>query len=504
MRQLIADSFSGIVKQFYLQQAQKHAAGIVDQSAGRRDTNDYRLRYTNVQGRELVTLEVAAHVVEQLQEQPFIPWDWLLIDMTIPAFSYIYEAFGLLYTRAITAARMLVPNEDDESELAGFKPAHGRAFDYGLTDSQFQRSAEELPLLQFAGCDTRDQIGIASNDTGVNQVSSLLVDIRPYFKVPQIAIELYGLIPATQDEIETEEITGKKWEAVLVRSQDNTGGYINSTPTLYHTLGHGAEGAALAAELVAYYPELGIVNSFTNVTTTVLRDNYLPQYVSGDVEPYMLNTTDYSDGLVYGFSAAGSSITLRWDNGLFWDTTDPFYWGTPEDAWAWWPDQPILAQTTPTPFGSYGNGLIYYNVIHHTYTVGSVVSNDPVSTPPVNGPGIYAAIGVTDLTYVFAPLISTELTLVPIPAESTVDIKGSAFRGDPGWKWSVHSVASGEVSFSQWESENLYPGRYALGPLAQGIAIGSDESDNALMDNMQLLGVLTFDQKTGGMSFAPA
>lgn len=456
-----------------------------------------KLTYTNLHGQETIQIKVTAPEDAPVEEPPdYTPWDWLLVDMRIPAASHDYGVDGIKYTYAVTGARLLVPNEDVADEPAGLKPAHGRAFDYSLTDSAQQRSAETR--LQFAGSDLREQIGTLTTHADIIQTSSLLVDIRPYFKVPQIVVELYGkLEPLPDENVEVTTITGKRWIAVWERKYDNTNTVQPGWPKLHYRNTLSVEEVD---EVVGYYPQLaGAV--YTARSSTELRNEFLGHSVSGGNtdEQDMLLTSAYLDPTLANTT---HQSFIRYESGAWVPAGTNIFSGTPAQVLARYVNAQAMAQiVSSTPFGDYGNGLIRYELTQWkpagTWEVGV-----PPSTPPTDP--IEYTINVHDIMYVWGPQYTTDVVATPVPASTTVDVYVSAFRGDPGWAWSEHS-ADGYVDYLQWDSENRYPERYQLGLVADGVAITDDlVPANAIMDSMQLLGVLIFDQRTGGSSFKAA
>lgn len=198
-------------------------------------------------------------------------------------------------------------------------------------------------------------------------------------------------------------ITGKRWTAVWRRQYDS---YTNTIITSidynrYQTT---------PAEILTHYPTL-VADSYHGVISTgVLRSNYLthndPPFGAYDTdEDAMLDVTHY-DG-TYGIGDVGGSC--KWSNAsTAWRIDD--IWSSPTELWAQFPDNPTLAETTVTPFGAYGNGLIRYQVINF----GGVHTEIP--TPPVPLPtdpfNVYI-VGVTDLVYIFTPYESASEDGVP-------------------------------------------------------------------------------------------
>lgn len=211
-------------------------------------------------------------------------------------------------------------------------------------------------------------------------------------------------------------ITGKFWSAILFRQIDSQYPLTTTTHLVYTTgpNGGGNNAAQTLADIQTYYPDL-TWDTATTVVNNGMWLEYLPQFYDNfsiDAETYMLDLQNYLEtggGFIYPEGLIHNRYNADYGG---WLTTDPYssedLAGAPSYSAAFYPDANTWNETTPTPFGDYGNGLIRDQALYHysDYTATGGV-DDPIAGPyPDSIPGrvnFVTDTSVVDRTFIFTP-----------------------------------------------------------------------------------------------------
>jgi len=542
--QRVYERNQGVINKFYLKAAQQHALGIVDVTAMQMQVPGMKLRYSNNQGVEAVFVEVSDTVTKQEggEEKKGWEWDFLLVDIEVPVWSTGYaEKPTERASRLFTAARMVTPGASDPEDIP-------QALDQQLFDSDLQQSAGDEPMLQFGGASRAEQIGTTTDEED-KQVSSLLVDIRPYHTLPVIELDIYARLDPYG--------IGKEMAAVLVRSVRSGVGdtrcfYIGSMLTYIATNYPALSSQITSNQAMSPPSNLDTLMPYpydrTNVPEEVLLDN-------SAFSPPIATTALHSPGAEWIKNNAdifvqhlwGATNSGQWSNVGF---SSPYSWAV--GSWTSGADMPAWkatfdgisgsasGETLPLPFNVPGIGAVtqrgdpfwYYdgdNLPAEDWFADYGGAGELSSGAPPNVTGtpdtgsVYAEIfgwGQVYNTYVYRLTATT----APDFVQTEATVKASAFRGfgfegtGAVWKWSKHradsfsdlweSLGGQALQYAQWEIEDKYPDRFETGPLVPNDAVPelviTNETVPENPGSGQYLGRLTFFQEQGAFAFKPA
>jgi hypothetical protein len=177
--QAVASAFGGRLKQFHGKAQQDYSLGINQVYRRHIEWLDGRATYTNLQGQEILELEVDHHFLEQLEKQAEDYWDFALIELVAPN---IYAADGGLGLAAL--ARLNGPIE--EKIVSGITwPVAGLATNFREKDT---------PDKMINAAEAGDFVRTVTNDTGDDRIFSVTVDLRPARGLSAAVVDLHAFI----------------------------------------------------------------------------------------------------------------------------------------------------------------------------------------------------------------------------------------------------------------------------------------------------------------------
>lgn len=164
--------YEGRIKQFYLSQSRAHALGIVDNSRGKQEFPDAMMMYTNMDGQEIVEVELRPEVPEQVEaekDQPKVLFDYAIIDIRVPNSQNLD-----IKLRAWTS---------DYSPYGIYAEMNADYYAFDSIDL-------DRPILQFADYSTADRTTADNEDI----VVSLKVDMSTLPDDVTLSVRLYGVV----------------------------------------------------------------------------------------------------------------------------------------------------------------------------------------------------------------------------------------------------------------------------------------------------------------------
>jgi hypothetical protein len=116
----VAARFDGRLKQFHGKAQQQYAISSNDIGKLRWEWGDARASYVNIQGQEILHLEVDQRILAELQQEEFIPWDWIIVNFKVLECPYTTSFSATLVVP--TLAPPLGVSSYSGTDGAGFKP----------------------------------------------------------------------------------------------------------------------------------------------------------------------------------------------------------------------------------------------------------------------------------------------------------------------------------------------------------------------------------------------
>lgn len=189
LHDVVLQQFGGQLKQFHSKQQHAYSLSDNPMQKGHIEWAGGRATYTNIQGQEILELEVDLSTLEELKKkQPKTPYDWAVIDLHVPIFTHTYDdGSGTLGSQTFVLARVITPKLVDDDEVPNnINPIKGEAD----TFTGWYYSSEDSPVLQWAGSFLEEFV---ANSTSTGEfVGSLLVDLRKLNMNDDVVIELYA------------------------------------------------------------------------------------------------------------------------------------------------------------------------------------------------------------------------------------------------------------------------------------------------------------------------
>lgn len=174
---LLADAFSGSVRQFYTQQARNYALGVAAQSNKAVDRGDHQIRYQASNGTEIVTLKVhPKRARELLSKKPKRFWDWALVDIVVP------DARGVV----VNAAGYL--QGYDATTLKGVGAAGGSILYEGY-ESFAEATEADTPRVELPAFNIAELQGSADAEVCKGTIK---IDLRGARGMPAVVVDLYA------------------------------------------------------------------------------------------------------------------------------------------------------------------------------------------------------------------------------------------------------------------------------------------------------------------------
>lgn len=280
----IAARFSGQLKQFHSKAQQTYALSNNDIYKTRiQFPGGARATYTNVQGMEVLDLEVPDELIEQLRkEQPKRVPDWCVVDVVVP---------NTVENEMRFCAALITPDQGTPRESLYLTPPDldlafkGIEIDYepyGYKDYSAGADAgvwpRPHPYIRYA------QPGSGASVPLGNRVSSLLVDLRAFPPQGRVEFDIYAYVDDEQVKV---------GETIKYR---NLG--------MYATPGDLTDPITTVAAGVEYYADVSAADA--RVAALVA------QYSSPQL-PYGFHYTDFFNGNEYDEFIDQRSVDAYWD-----------------------------------------------------------------------------------------------------------------------------------------------------------------------------------------------
>ncbi len=191
--QLLLDRHQAEIRHFYKKASQMHALGSIQQTHMHQKLDGLTLRYKNNNGQETVDIQVTAK--PQLRPAPKggkEPWDWAVVDFTMPLFVYEYEEGGPDYSYPAMVAKLVTPTPFGETNETARLHMEAGSPSFGSNSVGYRDSDETPPMLSWAFSEYWPQVGVADGGASTTITHSLLVDLRKFKTYEEIIINIYA------------------------------------------------------------------------------------------------------------------------------------------------------------------------------------------------------------------------------------------------------------------------------------------------------------------------
>jgi hypothetical protein len=181
----VARQFGGHLKQFHSKQQQAYALSNDQIHSGHVDWGDARATYTNIQGQEIIELEVDIPLLEQLEKSVSVPPDYAVVDFVVTGEPSDSDFFF--------SAALITPDVGREvATIETYTVTKGIEFDDGL-DPDYSSGIDAgvwppPPIIEFANAFDAD--GSISDIT--NRISSLKIDFTTLDDHAMVVVDIYA------------------------------------------------------------------------------------------------------------------------------------------------------------------------------------------------------------------------------------------------------------------------------------------------------------------------
>lgn len=492
---------------FHRQQAQKYSLSINEVYKAHTKIDNLKMTYTNIQGQEILDIEIIAPIPEPEEPEPEpIPWDWVLVDFEYECPKYEYtQTSGEEYVKPRFYAKFIEPPRTDD------ETGEGQAKDWDPP----RQSAEEPPQLQWGAAEYSPSVEGTTVHNDVLMKASLLLDIRNYHTYEALSWDIYaGIPPISENKPISQELVGQRF--VLY----DAGGFGALGPEyrsfIYRDLSEWGDDPEQFM-LDVYGIEPGYADTYAYNGDSGVWATREAEYVNfeyNDDDPYVENLQvhtaddDWFDALFHGpytgWREAGNGIGASIVDTMAAIHSDDF----------------IVNERTkipgdPTASLGYGRVRNMWGTFYKQYDPSIVYAPEVMNSldppPQAFNPdhNFYERykFGLRYFEGFRKPVYYVEYGPVYADLETPCDVFGKAFRGNPGWQWSLHYSTPADEEWHQWETAT-YPERPPLSLLEENVPIVS--VDETLPDTAETnyrlvkIGTVRFFQDSGGVVFVPA
>lgn len=458
--------FQPQISHFHRSQAQKYSLSTVENYRAHGVYPGLKMTYTNLHGQEMINIQVAAEIVEQVRAEISDYWDCAVIDIHVPGQT----------TWCNFAAFMVAPVLEQLTPTSGALGEHVNGVAY---DSELWRVQDPLVAYPDGGDYAGDPVDnssrlLATVTNATEQISSLRLDLRPLRGLSMVTVDIYGLAGSTEVLI-SHTLTGSELAAEIPFRVTGitlpTVNYAGYGPVRFYRLW-------LKDEVYELFPEVkahGDAYGYYDWSDPVARNPYLMDgavsYTStfhnpgwSDTDPVVLTSAasqNFAPGNI-------ENVATYWEGPHFRTKTSKY--------WKWFPGN---------DFGNW------------RYTPIADTSNPP------NGATTYES-SAGDWTQYYVPVYTDEWETQWLPQLATV--RAAVFKGVPADAWSEGLGAN--ASYRKWENSKHYPARWGTAQLAENVVIPAQAvaSDTSVFNHFGLskVGTITVDLVRGGISFKAA
>lgn len=455
-RDTIVAALAGVIKQFYVKQAQNTQLGIVSQRQARLDTSEFRLRYTiQPSGRELVTVEVAPKILKELKKKVKRIRDFILIDVD----------FGDIPAHSVTAlAQVTVPLLQHVEDITDIPPLpHGVASsDHPWNDGVPQPAISFPPF----GFDPAENIPLAEEPFVVAQLptslrSTLIIDLRQIRGPSIITVEIYlALNPNALPP--TCEITGYT-DAVITNFTNEE---LGTVPISFkYVAGDGWNTCALPASIENLQVGSEPVSTYIE---GVAGHHLHPRHTFADGPALTPEFYEYNGPLGHLSRSGIYRIYSQYDGGQLlseWDGTTGVYTGPDGLLWV--------------------DAIIHYGVDTYTWT-----------SYPIYGPVYPPLPPITAIGKVSGRVFDGHPNFGIVPW-----VRANAGL-EPGGNCPDFYDGTNDMNYPTWEMQDIWPTRLTMQALGESTATEQKISSDRVKDHLGIAHFCTivYDVDFDGLS----